>query len=274
MRVACFTATRQYGGLAETKAALCRQEQLISGVDEIIWIIGDDLFHHRDLEIYEQMRDDLSLSFLHFDAAYPRVHQPELKRTLAHAYNQAFAIARSRDVDLFVSLQDYVIPPNDGIARFIEMAEMHPDSLLTGLMSFSTKPDPSEIVDRKGLWTIFAEPYTEIPPADGWQDIRADRGPGVYVGEPIRWETNWAAVPREILYDSRLSWDTEYDKAVAYENVDFAFQADQYGYKVLVDTDNHAVGLPHKSYFPEQETDEAPMTEINRELLARKTGIR
>lgn len=264
MRIAILTPTRQVGGLGETYAALLRQQNV--DIREITWIITDDLYDRRASLVAERVK----LDHVHLDTAKYRRETPGLKRTLARAYRDGFQVARDLDADLLVSLQDFIIPPDDGVSRFVTLADEEGPCLLTGLMSFSTQPSAEMIVDREDPWTIFGEVYEEMPPIDGWQDIRSDEGPGVYETIPIRFESNWAAVSREVLHDPRLEWDLDYDYAVAFENQDYAAQAVTLGYKIFCDTDNHAVGLPHRDYFPEQEEVEAPLTKINQKLFTEK----
>lgn len=263
MRIVVFTATRQAGGLGETFESLCRQQG--ASVDyELLWIVGDELYDRRPSVLSDVMWAE------HFDTAHYRVDAPEIRRTLARAYNSAITRARWAEADLFVSLQDYVVPPDDGVERFIEMARRRPDCLLTGLTSFSTQPTVDQVFDIDDPWTIFGNVYMCRPPQDGWRDGRESHGPGYHDVPAIEWETNWAAIPRSILYDERLRFDEDYDYAVAYENSDYAAQATSLGYGVVLDCDNHAVGFPHRDYWPEQEVEEAPLTLLNRGRFERK----
>ncbi len=232
-------------------ASLARQER-----DDLLWIVGDTL--RRDLLVLS--RAPTRVEAYWFDSK----RLSERWGSLEAAYNYAVDIARGHDCDMLVSLQDYIWAPPDGIARFEALAAEHPNALLSGLCSIADEPPASAITNPQGLYTIFAEPYTTKP------EVRGEMGPGVQFGldcridrvtdsqrqvqvEPIRYELNWAAIPAKALYDERLTFDERYDQGWAYGNQVFAQRAVELGYELWMDADNHAIGLPHKLYFPEEQ---------------------
>ena len=74
-------------------------------------------------------------------------------------------------------------------------------------------------------------------------------GDDVLPVETTHWEANWAAVPASVL-KAGVRWDEEYDKGIAYENMDFACAASELtGAKVIFDKTNVVISLPHKDYF-------------------------
>jgi hypothetical protein len=120
----------------------------------------------------------------------------------------------------------------------------------------SRDPFPNQIHDKRGLFTIFKEPFYEQPKRMSWEDVRVkdiyrSAPPGAFVAdaEPGHWEANWSALPVSLLKRG-LRWDEKYDIGIAYENMDFAQRAKRdYGAKVIFDTGNIAISLPHKDYF-------------------------
>jgi hypothetical protein len=232
MRTVVFTLTRRYGGLDVTFSRLRYQ-----GID---WLIGDRL-----------NRQEYAKSGVEF------FHAPKASA----GYNEALRRVREGGYDLMLLLCDYTWIPTGGIQRFQEMAASYPSSILTGLCSHSIDPDPSYVVDPKGLWSIFAEPYDGHQPQEiGWKDVRqweARRrykhdGP-IYRNVDIEWaELNWAAIPKLVLEDERMVFDEAYDRAFGHENQDFALRGQALGYDVVMDAGNHAIELPHRSYFPEE----------------------
>jgi hypothetical protein len=241
--IAVFTPTTRYGGLDVNRASLLAQNH-----DSLVWIVGDDLYPQRDA-----VRFGGPIRTVHFDTGANK-RANNAPSSLATAYRRGIEIARELDVDLLVSMQDYLWIPPDGLSRFERMAEQFPTALLTGLCSLSDDPGVEAVTDPEGPYTIFAEPYDgHKPQRIGWRDCRLERWPvGVKAnaGSPIWWETNWAAIPRKILYDTRLNFDDAYDRGYAYENQDYASRAMRLGYGVWIDTGNHAIGLPHTHYFP------------------------
>lgn len=226
--------------------------------DRVYWVLGDDF--PRDFGAYKQA-----------DGVLDYIFQP---RKLTHAkysyvagHNEALKIARALDADLFVLLIDYTYVPEDGVQRFIDMADRHPDCLLTGIAHRSADPPASLITDPDGHYTIFAEPYTSKPQQvptgrvfgtgrPDWWDERLDRAtPQVREQciEPIRWEANWAAIPKRVLMDERLNYDEAYDEYHGHDNIDFAFRAAALGYRTWIDYDNVSIRLPKQTYWPEED---------------------
>jgi hypothetical protein len=185
-------------------------------------------------------------------------------RNLAAAYNLAISIARDRfNADLFVSLQDYVWIPKNGLRKFKIAAALYPQSLHTGIMSIYQEPSKTEIVNPSDPWTIFGDPWYDKPSGDYyWEDVRKHPwGAERYIKiQPLSWEQNWAAIPKAIINDKEIQYDESFDEGVAYENCDYAIQADQRGYSTILDTKNEAYGYPHKLYFADKwEIDQSKM---------------
>lgn len=249
--IAVFTPACRPGGLDVNYASLKKQQHV--DLDDVIWIIADELYEQRREVVMEEAQD---LQVIHFDSSTLRV--PGNRRTLAAAYVWAIEKARDLDADLFVSMQDYMWVPDEGLAMFEEVAgRAERPTLPTGLTSISADPPPSAVIDPEGLWTVFAEAYDGHQPQEThWADVR-DQGQGIvaYV-EATWWEANWSAVSKGALFDSRCYYDVAYDRGVAYENQDYAFRAEKLGYKTVLDCDNHAISLPHKQYFPTEELED------------------
>lgn len=239
--IAVFTPTLRCG-IDVNREGLIRQDRL-----DLLWIVGDDLYTQRDIPSTPE------LPAVHFDTGMnKRAHNTA--SSLASAYRVGMDIARDHGADLFVSMQDYLWIPDDGISRFEEMALAHPSSLLTGLSSLSSDPPVETVRDATDLYTIFYQPFDGTKPTDiRWPDCRLEIWePNIQARcDAVWWESNWAAIPRNVLHDRRLNFDTAYDRGTAYENQDYAMRAQALGYDVWIDTANHSIGLPHELYFPE-----------------------
>lgn len=242
MKLAIFTPTYRPGGLDILEASLMRQS-----FRDFVWVVSDQLFLERK-ETWGQVlrRVDFPVLFMN------REVQPENKRNLAAMYNAAADYVIEDGFSMLVSLQDYIYLPENGLQKFIDAHELFPESLLTGVTHISRDPFPNKIVDREGHYTIFAEPYTGRPKHYSWEDVRLTElyphGNDVLPVETGHWEANWAAVPTKVFEDG-VRWDEEYDRGIAYENMDFAQQAKGVGYNVVFDKTNIAISLPHKDYF-------------------------
>ena len=183
------------------------------------------------------------------------VIQGSNQRALAQAYNNAADLAVDLEFDLFVSLQDYIWIPDNGIEMFVEDHANYPDCLITGLVSLSDAPSDQDIADPYGLFSIFKEPLTGRPEGISWQDARLALYPTddkIVACDPRHWEANWAAIPVSILKHP-VRWDLRYDEGVAYENMDFAKRCELVlGTACVLDKRNHAVGIPHREIWPEE----------------------
>jgi hypothetical protein len=262
-RVVVYTPT-QRPGMDVTHHSL-RRQKLDENV-EMIWVFHDELYDDR-WDVFRNMtsQDNFRCKHIYIPKDEGRV------RNLAKGYNVAIDIARDEDADMLISLQDYIWIPPDGVQQFVDMFwEIEVDgntaALFTGITSISSDPEPEKVYDKRGLYTIFRESYPFKPQHIEWMDVRfrVDAHP-YHETNPVEWETNWACIPESALYDDRLRFDEEYDKAVAYENQDFAFQAQRLGYKIIMDMHNQAISLPHKKYFSDEWDREQPLTDVNRQ---------
>lgn len=267
MKTVVITPTYRWGGLGEQFHHLLRQTHLIHA-----WVIADDLYEERK-DVVKIRTANAPFEVVHY---LPPPKPKGFFSDIGGLYNGMLDIAEMMDAELIVSLQDHFWIPKDGIERFVAATVLHPKDLITGLASLALTPGPNEVVNPKGLWTLFDQVWTERPgPEMWWDDVRI----GYYPGEkglcrsnPVEWELNWASIPGEVIHGG-TRFDPEYGVGISLENHDFAWQSFlDHDSMVFLDKENHAVGFPHKLYWPEQEQAGLPMTEINREYHNRKWG--
>ena len=61
---------------------------------------------------------------------------------------------------------------------------------------------------------------------------------------------NWAAIPRDVIYDLG-GMDEEYDKkGFAWDNTNIATRAAMLGYKIYLDPSNECFGFDHDGWWP------------------------
>ena len=245
-KVAVFIPTYRPGGIDVFEASLARQTR------EPDWIfVADELERE---EAWSSVVEYLTIST---KMLHPKKSLGDI-RNLAKAYNEAAHQCLVEDIDLLISLQDYIWAPPNGIERFVEIYEKSSTSLITGLTHISKDPYPEDIYDLVGDYTIFDEPFRGKPLEIDWHDVRDasiyNNEAPVFEASPEHWEANWAAIPTTV-FEKGVRWDTDYDKGIAYENIDFAKQAQKEGYNVLLDTQNVAISLPHKKYWPREEIE-------------------
>jgi hypothetical protein len=263
-----FTPTIQWGGLDVAFASVARQ----TCAKEILWLVADEHLYYRK-HIYAELHERSKvLAVIPFKIPVRKGYA----RNLTSSYNEALIYARTMGVDLFVTMQDYIWIPPDGVEKFSKMAENYGRDLLTGLCSISDNPGVEDVVEPQGLFTIFKEPYEDKPRETWWWSDAAVRGagryPGIHEADPIQWEINWAAIPKEVL-GAGIDFDPEYDKGIAYDHQDFAKTCQrELGSRVILDTTNHAIGLPHKLFFPKMTEENGTLVGVNRERMESKWG--
>ncbi len=242
MTLAVFTPTYRPGGIDVLLGSLERQI-----FKDFVWIVSDQRFLRRK-DMWGAIANHVDFEVLFLS----RMIQEGNKRNLCAMYNAAADYTVEKGYDMLISLQDYIYVDEDGLQKFVDAHEKFPNSLLTGVTHISRDPYPNKIYDLEGDYSIFMAPFTTKPKRLSWEDVRVTQ---MYTSEdtihPVEtghWEANWAAVPVHVL-DLGIRWDENYDKGIAYENMDFAQQAKGMGYNVVLDKTNVAISLPHKDYF-------------------------
>lgn len=254
-----FTPTNRYGGL--DVAVSCLKKAIkhdTTQIKHLYWYIADELYEER------VKARDFNIDIDGVTIIHSRVQkQNGMKRNLASSYQSALDKARSVDADLFISLQDYIWFPEDGIQQFIDFS-FKEECLMTGLCHHSLEPSADKIVNNKGLFTVFDEPWSgDKPQGRSWTDVRESGNLTPYATDPIRWEINWGAITREPLHDESLNFDISYDSGIAYENQDYSLQARMKGYSTYQLEGNVAISFPHRSYWPEETEINDGLTQIN-----------
>jgi glycosyltransferase involved in cell wall biosynthesis len=255
--ICCFVPTNRPGGIDVLEASIMRQTLKPTDL-----IIADELAEVREKEwnnFGERLKEE-NISVIIFK---PQQTIRNAARNLVAAYNEGVDICRGlgyKDDDLFISLQDYIYVPDEGIERFFWLHTIAPDALLTGVTDISIDPFPNQIKDINGHYTIFKEPYTDKPSRILWEDPRPrvlynTKENKIISVDPEHWEANWAAIPFK-LFNMGARWSEIYDTGYAYENMDFALKCSrELGAQVLMDAANCVISLPHKEYWPNEVED-------------------
>lgn len=263
---AVFIPSCRCGGIDVTEATLLRQTYR-----DFMLITCDQLERNMWWELVAD-RNDVRIVNM---KPPPIISSKGEIRNLARAYNMAMEYAVDFNCELLVSLQDYLWIDADGLFRFAKLYEANGDNkLFTGLTSITKDPTVDKVFDIEGHYTIFEEPYKDKPQEIDWHDVRGtqlykdwfDQGKFILTtNDPNHFEANWAAVPTA-LFKRGLKWDEEYDKGVAFENAKLALDAiTVYDCDLVLDGKNHALSLPHKKYFPQEEIRDAAPNQINQE---------
>lgn len=230
--------SNRYGSLDILKANIARQS-----IQDFELVFVDGLYPERKEQVKEFFKD---FNLKHIDQT--QLTMDGYLSRLARADNLAF---KNCDGELIVCLQDYIYIPHDAVEKFWFLHKEHNGkALLTGVGHQYKIPTIDDITDSKGLISVFKYPYTKKPEYKFWGDPRCNGLPGVRECEPVEWELNWAAIPRDVIYDLG-GMDEEYDKqGFAWDNTNIAERARILSYKILLDGSNECFGFDHDGWWP------------------------
>jgi hypothetical protein len=245
-KIAVCVPTYRPGGIDIIGASLNRQT-----VKPDLVFIADTL--HRDKSWALELIDFKKIWYINW------IIKPENKRNLCASYNIAARQSLKEQCDLFISLQDYIYLPRNGIERFVKIHEANPNDLITGLTHISKDPEVDKIKDLEGSYTIFEQPFFDKPKEISWTDVRSEmynvENYDILNVPADHWEANWAATPVD-KFRQGIFWDEDYDAGIAYENIKFARECvEKTNCRVLLDLRNEAISLPHKEYWPEEKEE-------------------
>jgi glycosyltransferase involved in cell wall biosynthesis len=237
-KISVIYISNRYGSLDILKSSLKRQT-----LQDFELVFVDGLYTERKEEVAEYFKD---FKVKHIDQTVLPMEGGYLSK-LARADNLAF---KNCDGELIVCLQDYIYIPSTGLEKFWNLHKQYEGkALLTGKGHQYWYPETEEIVNPKGLITVFETDYTKKPEIKFWTDPR-DNGMGVREAYPVEWEMNWAAIPRDIIYDLG-GMDEQYDKeGFAWDNTNIATRAAFLGYKIYIDLTNECFGFNHDGWWP------------------------
>lgn len=217
-------------------------------------IVVDGRYEERKDEVAEYMKD----------FKYPFLHLPDPERDttkypygLYHADNAALSAVRG---DLVVFLQDFIIMPEDGVQKFVDLYKVHPDKIYTGV-------DTRNKSERGGT-VIMADALPRTIDIFQGQDYEVKeeefKSPRIRVGKakrlsnnPFEWELNYAAAPTHIMKEMG-GWDQDWDKAFGYDNTVFALRFLYEGGLLIVDETNQATALSHWQIFGDDDKEGVP----------------
>ena len=229
--------SNRYGSLDILRANLSRQS-----MQDFELVFVDGLYHERKDKVKEYFK---GYKIKHIDQTVLTM-DGYLSR-LARADNLGF---KNCDGDVIVCLQDYIWINPYGLEKFYEISKENDFKVLvTGMGHQYKSPTKEDIVDEKGLITVFEHNYTRQPEVMFWRDPRDNGKQDVRNAEPVEWELNWASIPRKVIEDLG-GMDEQYDKeGFAWDNTNIAERARMLGYKILLDPSNECFGFDHDGWW-------------------------
>lgn len=196
------------------------------------WVVVDKLYNQRKDEVAEYMKDS-PLNFKH-------VPEPpkDKKFNLFKANNAGI---KNSTGELIVWLQDLILIPTDGLQKFWDMYQQHPDAMYSGVdgrfFLLSEKIDPTNMIDilDGGGWSHGKIDYVNERIGDK----------GIYqTSNPFEFELNWGAFSRSVASDLG-GFNEDFDHGFGYDNTEFALRGITIGAELWIDTTNYAEAINH-----------------------------
>jgi hypothetical protein len=230
--------SNRYGSMDILRENLRRQ----SYTDfELVFV--DGLYHERKEELKEYFKD---YKVKHIDQTV--LPMEGYHSRLSRADNLGF---KNCEGELIVCLQDYIYIGSYGLEKFWDLhKKFNGKALLTGMGHQYKLPSIEDITNDKDLFSVFEKPYTKKPDVMFWKDPRDWGVDAPRPAQPVEWELNWAAIPRDVIYDLG-GMDEEYDKhGFAFDNTNIGERARMLGYEIWLDPTNECFGFDHDGWWP------------------------
>lgn len=200
--------------------------------DNFEWIVIDDYPENRE-EIMAKYCKKWGIE----NWQYIR-HEPEVRRKFALSSANNAGIKASKG-ELLVWLQDFVIIPNDGIERIVDIYRHHPYDFIAPV---DTRHLPAIEPDTDSEDWFHGE--LEVIGEQVYKNIRMKRK-GIRKSETTTdLELNYGAIPKKLLEDLNGFWEF-YDDALGWDDTEIVLRGFQLGAKVIIDDTNIARCLDH-----------------------------
>lgn len=193
------------------------------------WVIVDDYKVDRS-DIAKKYADKykIKIKYIRGDKALGSYKR---RYGLVRANNKGW---RNASGELTVWLQDFILIPDDGIERLVDLYRHNPNSLLapTDIYYHCIKPD----LGNKEDWFNGEK---RIIKDFSWKNIR-NNFEGIRITEnPYDFEMNWGAIPRRILEELNGWWEF-FDEGLGFDNAEISKRAMLAGYDIMIDDTNVA----------------------------------
>lgn len=201
------------------------------------WIIVDDFPEDRS-KLAEQFAKRYKLNI-----RYVRGEKHERKHSLVRANNIALREAKG---ELLVFLQDFVLPPVDGIEKLVNVYRKHPRDLIAPVdIAFLPKKEPY----------LNSEDWfngeTDIKGEVIYKNVRLKMR-STSSNNPYDFEQNYGAIPVSVARELN-GWYEVFDEGLGYDNTDIALRALKNGSLIQLDVTNVAECVHHQTLLKDKE---------------------
>lgn len=193
------------------------------------WIIIDD---HKD------NREDIATKYAKkygIKIIYKR-GKPNNKRNygLSSANNIGWKAASG---DLWVRLDDFVLLPQDGLERLVDLHRRWPDALIAPVDEYRKMKVKPKVGEED-----WFDGETDVAGDFIRQNIRIGLGELRFSDNPYDFELNFGAIPMRVLDRLNGFWEF-YDEGLGYDNTEIALRAMETGSPLIIDERLRAVCL-------------------------------
>lgn len=196
----------------------------------IEWLILDDHKEDRSKIAGEYVKKyDLNIKYIRGSKAMGKYD------------NRHYGLVRANNIgwqqatgELCVWLQDFIVMPEDGIERLVDVYRHNPDALIAPTdVYYGVEKANQE--NKEDWWDGKTDVLTNLE----WKNVRNKQLGLRESDNPFDYEANYGAIPRKILQDLNGWWEFM-DDGLGYDNTEIAYRALKRGYRILVDDTNVA----------------------------------
>lgn len=193
------------------------------------WVIVDDYKDDRTKTAEKYAAEyGLKIRYLRGDKVLGTYKR---RNGLARANNKGWQNAKG---ELLVYLQDFILIPENGIEKLVNLYNHHPNALLAPVDEYYYSVDP----DRKNLEDWY-HGQKDIITKFSWRNVRVQNVGLSKSDNPMDFEMNYGAIPRRIVKELNGWWEF-FDEGLGYDNTEIAYRALERGYYILIDDTNIA----------------------------------
>lgn len=193
------------------------------------WIIVDDYKEDRS-KIAEKYANqyNLNIKYVRGDKAVGKYDKP---CGLVRANNIGWKNSKG---ELCVWLQDFIVMPNDGLEKLVDMYRHNPDTIVAPVDEYYNAVEPDKENDED-WWNG----ETKIMTNKSWTNPRVENKGIRESHNPYDYEANYGAIPKHILEELNGFWEFM-DDGLGYDNTEIAMRAIEAGYRLVIDDTNIA----------------------------------
>lgn len=196
------------------------------------WVVVDDFKENRE-HVMKKYCDKYGIEYQYIWKPKRNVQR---MYGLSSANNVAIKHAKG---ELIVWLQDFVLMPEDGVERLVDLYRHHPYDFLAPVDYYykpKIKPDTTSEDWFNGRLDVVGPLLRK--------NIRAKRL-GIRYSETVTdLELNYAAIPKKLLTDLNGFWEF-YDEALGFDDTEIVYRGFELGARLVIDDTNIAKCIDH-----------------------------